>query len=48
MSTWIGSEDKNLAWDLLCEAKKVYDDGFGGLVITIHRKAYKVLIGCIA
>jgi alpha-amylase/alpha-mannosidase (GH57 family) len=25
MSTWIGSEDKNLAWDLLCEAKKVYD-----------------------
>ncbi len=25
MSTWIGSEDKNLAWDLLCHAKKVYD-----------------------
>lgn len=24
-STWIGSQDKNLAWDLLCEAKKVYD-----------------------
>jgi alpha-amylase/alpha-mannosidase (GH57 family) len=24
-STWIGSTDKNLAWDLLCEAKKVYD-----------------------
>lgn len=24
-STWIGSHDKNLAWDLLCEAKKVYD-----------------------
>ena len=24
-STWIGSKDKNLAWDLLCEAKKVYD-----------------------
>ncbi|NOT15019.1 MAG: glycoside hydrolase [Methylotenera sp.] len=24
-STWIGSKDKNLAWDLLCAAKKVYD-----------------------
>jgi alpha-amylase/alpha-mannosidase (GH57 family) len=24
-STWIGSRDKNLAWDLLCEAKKIYD-----------------------
>jgi alpha-amylase/alpha-mannosidase (GH57 family) len=24
-STWIGSEDKNRGWDLLCEAKKVYD-----------------------
>lgn len=24
-STWIGSKDKNQAWDLLCEAKKVYD-----------------------
>lgn len=24
-STWIGSKDKNMAWDLLCEAKKTYD-----------------------
>jgi alpha-amylase/alpha-mannosidase (GH57 family) len=24
-STWIGSPDKNRGWDLLCEAKKVYD-----------------------
>ena len=24
-STWIGSKDKNRGWDLLCEAKKVYD-----------------------
>lgn len=24
-STWIGSKDKNLAWDLLCDAKKTYD-----------------------
>jgi alpha-amylase/alpha-mannosidase (GH57 family) len=25
-STWIGSKDKNLGWDLLCDAKKVYDE----------------------
>lgn len=24
-STWIGCKDKNLAWDLLCEAKRCYD-----------------------
>ena len=24
-STWIGSAEKNLGWDLLCEAKKSYD-----------------------
>ena len=24
-STWIGSKDKNAAWDLLCDVKKVYD-----------------------
>lgn len=24
-STWIGSKDKNLAWDLLCAVKKTYD-----------------------
>ncbi len=25
-STWIGSPDKNLGWDLLCDAKKKYDE----------------------
>ncbi|MCG7871802.1 MAG: glycoside hydrolase family 57 protein [Candidatus Thiodiazotropha lotti] len=24
-TTWIGDRDKNRAWDMLCEAKKVYD-----------------------
>jgi alpha-amylase/alpha-mannosidase (GH57 family) len=24
-STWIGDQDKNRGWDLLCEAKKVFD-----------------------
>jgi alpha-amylase/alpha-mannosidase (GH57 family) len=31
LSTWIGSEDKNAAWDLLCEAKKVYDSNIHAL-----------------
>jgi alpha-amylase/alpha-mannosidase (GH57 family) len=26
MSTWIGDADKNRAWDLLCEAKRRYDE----------------------
>ncbi|MDX2478447.1 MAG: glycoside hydrolase, partial [Gammaproteobacteria bacterium] len=32
-STWIGEKDKNRAWDMLAEAKKVYDRviGEGGL-----------------
>lgn len=25
-STWIGSEDKNRGWEMLCEAKQCYDD----------------------
>ncbi len=25
-STWIGDKDKNKGWDLLCEAKKAFDD----------------------
>ena len=28
-STWIGEEDKNRAWDMLVEAKKVYDRVMG-------------------
>ncbi len=31
LSTWIGSHDKNIAWDLLCEAKKVYDKNIHSL-----------------
>ena len=30
-STWIGSPDKNRAWDRLVEAKRVYDARIGGL-----------------
>lgn len=38
-STWIGSKDKNAAWDLLCEAKKVYDK-------TIHKLNSDQLAEC--
>jgi len=30
-STWIGSTDKNAAWDLLCDAKNVYDKAINKL-----------------
>lgn len=30
-STWIGSDAKNRAWDLLCDAKQVYDQVFSRL-----------------
>ena len=33
-STWIGEEDKNRAWDMLVEAKKVYDRVMGSRRIT--------------
>lgn len=33
-STWIGSKDKNLAWDLLCAAKKIYDKVMAEHVLT--------------
>jgi alpha-amylase/alpha-mannosidase (GH57 family) len=36
-STWIGSADKNAAWDLLCEAKKVYDS----IIHTLDHKRQK-------
>lgn len=40
-STWIGSKDKNLAWDLLCEAKKTYDT-----VLARHRLNSTQLEAC--
>lgn len=40
-STWIGSKDKNLAWDLLCAAKKTYDD-----VLLSNSLDAKQLIAC--
>lgn len=36
-STWIGSHDKNLAWDLLCAAKKVYDNVLAQQTLTAEQ-----------
>jgi len=40
-STWIGSKDKNLAWDLLCAAKKTYDS-----VVSQHTLTADQLKAC--
>ena len=37
-STWIGSEEKNLAWNLLVEAKIAYDDAMSGNKLTKEQK----------
>ena len=47
-STWIGSEDKNRGWDLLCEAKKSYDHvvASGRLSAEEEKLAEKQLADC--
>ncbi len=47
-STWIGSEDKNRGWDLLCEAKKSYDHVMASGRLTEEEKvlAEKQLSDC--
>lgn len=36
-STWIGSKDKNLAWDLLCAVKKTYDSVVSQNILTAEQ-----------
>ena len=38
-STWVGSEDKNRGWDLLCEAKKSFDHVMASGRLTKEEKA---------
>ncbi len=45
-STWMGEEDKNLGWDLLIEAKLMYDRHIGDLDKTQQQKALKQLAIC--
>ena len=37
-STWIGNKDKNYGWDLLCQAKKTYDDVMLTDKLTVKEK----------
>lgn len=37
-STWIGSSEKNLGWDLLCEAKKAYDQVMQGDTLSVKQR----------
>lgn len=47
-STWIGSPDKNRAWDLLCAAKQSFDLAIasGRLGAEQQNRAYKQLADC--
>lgn len=48
LSTWIGSAEKNRAWDLLCSAKSSYDLVMAGERLTLEEKklATKQLADC--
>ena len=43
-STWIGSPDKNRAWELLCAAKQAFDAA--RLDAPARARAEKILLGC--
>lgn len=45
-STWIGSQAKNLAWDLLCAAKKVYDQTINTLPTAQQQACERQLAIC--
>lgn len=38
-STWIGDDDKNLAWDRLCDAKRAFDTALASGRLTDERRA---------
>ena len=45
-STWIGSPDKNRAWDLLVEAKEAYDARIASLTPAAAEQATRLLAIC--
>ena len=45
-STWIGEPSKNRAWDLLCEAKRQYDQHVHGLSLAAKEKCQQQLALC--
>ena len=48
LSTWIGCKDKNIGWDMLCDAKRCYDEvvGSGKISKEILAKAKDQLAVC--
>jgi alpha-amylase/alpha-mannosidase (GH57 family) len=38
LTTWIGSHDKNAAWDLLAAAKRAADEALGSGRLTLHER----------
>jgi alpha-amylase/alpha-mannosidase (GH57 family) len=48
LATWIGSPDKNRAWDLLCDAKLAFDARLGGLDAETVAAATRQLADCEA
>jgi alpha-amylase/alpha-mannosidase (GH57 family) len=50
LATWIGSHDKNLAWDLLCVAKRNFDSVIAGGRLTTEetQQATRQLADCEA
>jgi alpha-amylase/alpha-mannosidase (GH57 family) len=48
LATWIGSPDKNRAWDLLCEAKLAFDSRAGALDAATIEAATRQLADCEA
>ncbi len=47
-STWIGDPDKNRAWEMLCEAKQVFDEAFDATSLgdEARRRALSQLAVC--
>jgi alpha-amylase/alpha-mannosidase (GH57 family) len=50
LSTWMGDPEKNIGWDLLCEAKSAYDGviAAGTLDATQRERATRQLAACEA
>jgi alpha-amylase/alpha-mannosidase (GH57 family) len=45
-STWIGDRDKNRGWDMLIEAKQVYDNWINNLSAEQQQRATRQLAIC--
>jgi alpha-amylase/alpha-mannosidase (GH57 family) len=47
LSTWIGNDDKNRGWDMLCDAKQCYDEVDNSVILssdTLKKAAHQLAI----